>query len=377
MKGWRRLLLLALIAGLSLASMAGAASAAAPLGKLDRDQFIHEHFAGRALDPVEGVWLTGDLKGEIAIVKHQPSGYPEYEYAGVVVATTSRSYKLGDLKLLLRTMADPRMHRGLWFPERGAPQETVFGLTDEDTIRYGANFDPETTEPEVLLRTYPKEGEEPSGRRSGTVSGTGFFVAQDLVATNHHVIEGAEDITLTLADGTKVAGSVVARDPFNDLALIRLSHPAEGVRVLSVGDVAAVRSGQRVYTIGFPMPSDLGTNAKLGEGIVNSITGFEDDPRMYQISLPVQPGNSGGPLLDTRGRVIGVVTASMDSMYSLVRSGTVPQNVNFAMKINYLDNLVAVLPSGPALSREASPSDLEAADLMSTLRPAIVLITAK
>ena len=114
---------------------------------------------------------------------------------------------------------------------------------------------------------------------------------------------------------------------------------------MPVGSVRDVKEGTSVYTVGYPMPSELGSRAKISEGIVNSQTGIEDDIRMFQMSVPIQPGNSGGPLLNSQGQVVGVVTSTLNNRYFLVKKGVVPQNVNFAVKINYALPLIQSVPN--------------------------------
>ena len=91
-----------------------------------------------------------------------------------------------------------------------------------------------------------------------------------------------------------------------------------------------------LYTIGFPMSSVLGTNHKISEGIINSLTGMHDDPTRFQISIPIQHGNSGGPLITNDGRVIGITSASLNTAYFIQKTGSAPQNVNFAVKADYI-----------------------------------------
>jgi serine protease Do len=141
-----------------------------------------------------------------------------------------------------------------------------------------------------------------------------------------------------------------------------------------MGDVRTVKDGDKVFTIGYPLTSELGKRARVSEGIVNSTVGVEDDPRMLQISVPIQPGNSGGPLFNNLGQVIGVVTSTINNAYLILQKGTFPQNVNFAMKINYLNNLVSLLPGDTNLARNLRPREINASQLMETTRNSILFI---
>ena len=102
-------------------------------------------------------------------------------------------------------------------------------------------------------------------------------------------------------------------------------------------------TGTKVFTIGFPYSGALGKKPKLTEGIINSVYGIGDDPRFYQISVPLHPGNSGGPLINMKGEVLGVVTSTLDAVKVFEWSGTLPQNVNYAIKIQYTKLLLETL----------------------------------
>jgi len=117
------------------------------------------------------------------------------------------------------------------------------------------------------------------------------------------------------------------------------------------------KMGQEVFTIGYPNPVLQGVNVKLTKGSINSLTGVQDDIRLYQISVPVHPGNSGGPLLDMDGNVIGIIVAMLDAKTAFKISGSLPQNVNYAIKSTYAQTLIDTMPeiSGsllPAFKKE-------------------------
>jgi S1-C subfamily serine protease len=135
-------------------------------------------------------------------------------------------------------------------------------------------------------------------------SGSGFFITDDgYLISNYHVVKDATKIRLVTSAGT-IDAKVVQVDAANDLALLK----ADGK--FSPLPVAASRSahlGGTVATIGFPDPSLQGFSPKLAKGEIASLSGAGDDPRYFQISVPVQPGNSGGALVDERGNVIGIV----------------------------------------------------------------------
>jgi S1-C subfamily serine protease len=156
--------------------------------------------------------------------------------------------------------------------------------------------------------------------------GTGFFVSSDgEILTNNHVVAGCRN--LTIKDGQPV--QVISRDPTSDLALVKADHKPDEIAVFRSGP--APRIGDGVVIFGFPLPGILSSEGNVSTGILSATTGLQNDIRFVQISAPVQPGNSGGPVFDTSGHVIGVVVAKLDALRVAQFTGDVPQNVNFAV----------------------------------------------
>jgi hypothetical protein len=174
---------------------------------------------------------------------------------------------------------------------------------------------------------------------AAVVSGTGFFISTDgYIATNNHVIEGAEEISIRDCKGNIFKASVVLRDVANDLAIIRV---AQGVyQVLPLRSSSEIKKGADVFAIGFPNPTIQGRESKVTTGIVSSLSGISGEPNSFQISVPIQPGNSGGPLIDMTGSVVGITTAKLSASAMLKRGGQLPENVNYAVKSNYLLELI-------------------------------------
>ena len=140
-------------------------------------------------------------------------------------------------------------------------------------------------------------------KRAGA-TGTGFFVSSSgHVATNHHVVDNCTTIKVFPVNAPATTAYIVARDKTNDLAILKTSIAPTVVPALR----AQVRVGESVSVFGFPLSGLLSTSGNFTTGIVTAITGIADDTRLVQISAPVQPGNSGGPLIDKYGNVVGVI----------------------------------------------------------------------
>ncbi|TYL88438.1 trypsin-like peptidase domain-containing protein [Bradyrhizobium rifense] len=197
--------------------------------------------------------------------------------------------------------------------------------------------------------TADKQGAPPAskpGREAKSSSGfdTGFVVSSNgHIVTNNHVIDGCSDLKGNLTGEAAMVLRVVSSDVNNDLALLQAPSTATFKEFARIRD-RSIRSGDSVVAIGFPFHGLLTSDFTVTTGIVSSLSGMRNDSRFLQISAPVQPGNSGGPLFDTTGQIVGVVTAKIPVLRIAAATGTIPENINFAIKTgalrDFLDNSV-------------------------------------
>ncbi|HKK13219.1 MAG TPA: trypsin-like peptidase domain-containing protein [Gammaproteobacteria bacterium] len=214
-------------------------------------------------------------------------------------------------------------------------------------------------------------------RRPGVVfTGTGWPVGTGYVLTNNHVIEGAHRITLTRPDGKSIKATVARADQTNDLALLKVDDPRKlpPSLTLAPGDAPL---GSRVFTIGYPHVDVMGHTPKLTTGVVSASAGLGDDARFYQISVPVQGGNSGGPLLDMHGRVVGVVTSKLNAVAVLRRSGDLPENVNYAIKTTVVSKFLRSRMGNGHPAGAVSSADEPLEKLAAHLERSVLLVTAR
>jgi hypothetical protein len=170
--------------------------------------------------------------------------------------------------------------------------------------------------------------DEPTPSGQITASGSGYIITSEgHLITNAHVIEGCSSITVSVASD-HVKARVAARDPVNDLALLASDLKPKSVAVLRTG----VRLGESIAVFGFPLYGLLATSGNFTLGNVTAVAGIGDDTRMVQISAPVQPGNSGGPLLDQAGNVVGTVVAKINAIKLARITNDLAENINFAIK---------------------------------------------
>ncbi|PZO53226.1 MAG: hypothetical protein DCF16_07560 [Alphaproteobacteria bacterium] len=180
-----------------------------------------------------------------------------------------------------------------------------------------------------------------------SATGTGFFISRDgYLVTNFHVIEGRDNLTV-LWNGEVVLAELVASDPNNDIAVLRIARTTVP---LTLGSSRDIRVGQEVFSMGYPLASIQGNELRANFGRVNALSGAGGDSRFLQVDVPVQPGSSGGPLIGANGAVIGIITARLDDLAVLQATGSLPENIGFAIKIDYV---LPLLPTGVRLVPEA------------------------
>ena len=214
-------------------------------------------------------------------------------------------------------------------------------------------------------------------------TGSGFFITEDgYFITCFHVVVNSGKITLRNLRGETFEARAIAVDRTNDLALLK-AEVRNGVRFkpLPLGASGDVRRGAAIVTMGFPNISQQGIEPKVTDGIINSFSGANNDGRVFQISAPIQTGNSGGPLITMDGSVIGVVASKLDAQAIARQTGDIPQNVNYAIKSQFvhdmLDKVAAQIPAvRDSLARPLPGEKTRVADVVPALEDAIALVLA-
>ncbi|WBQ13831.1 trypsin-like peptidase domain-containing protein [Hyphomonadaceae bacterium BL14] len=197
-------------------------------------------------------------------------------------------------------------------------------------------------------------------------SGTGFFISSDgYLVTSEHVIRGRSRI-FGRVNNVLVEGRVVLTDAANDIALVKFNLSSQA---LSLSSSRSVRRGEDVFTLGYPLSSIQGSTQRAAFGRVNATSGLGDDHRFLQIDAPVHPGNSGGPVIGPSGDVIGIVTSRLNALAVLSATGSLPENVSYAIKSDYL---IAMLPIEVQLSNISTSGDLS--EMVSMASPSVIQI---
>lgn len=227
---------------------------------------------------------------------------------------------------------------------------TIGSIPDSSFLSKGKGFEQRVwaaEEREVETPHAPKDEATPRN----TTSGTGFFVTDDAVMlTNAHVVNDCGTITVP-SHGT---ARLLLVDKTNDLAALKVE--TEGQVASAIFQDAPLRIGSEVVVLGYPLAPLLGGALSVTSGEVSSLSGVRGDTRYFQLSAPVQPGNSGGPVLDMTGHVVGIVTARLDDRAVVTMFDAIPQNINFAIRN---ETIGAFLRSANIIFKSQTASDTE------------------
>lgn len=210
-------------------------------------------------------------------------------------------------------------------------------------------------------------GQGPDCKAEKAVSGTGFPISPGgLIMTAYHVVKGRDDIKIHLNEGRTVPAKLKSLSSRLDVAILTVDADTEHHWV--VPETSNVQSGMEVFTIGFPAPEVLGNEPKFSDGVISSLSGIKGDKALMQVSVPIAPGSSGGPLFTKHGRLVGVVLSSVKAEEFFESSGALPQNINWGVKASALE---AMAPVGDA---ERFPSEKKAKEFA---RKAVCMVVAK
>src|SRR5262249_37901666 len=210
-------------------------------------------------------------------------------------------------------------------------------LSMQEPKRAGENVAPKTVPPSTgppSTSETPRQQQQPSAPILVS-SGSGFFVSTEgHVVTNAHVVAGCKYVRSSR--GGQI--SQVAIDEASDLALYIASEKIPFAALLRGGK--GPRVGESVIAIGFPLKGLLSSDAIITTGTISALAGVKNDRRTIQITAPVQPGNSGGPLVGENGSVVGVVVGKLNALKMAEVIGDIPQNVNFAVRLGTLQSFL-------------------------------------
>lgn len=276
-----------------------------------------------------------------------------------------KQWRLGDVKAVLRTSATPGFFKVNWYMADKTINTDAYAMFEGGSMKIVIDGDENG-----YLKMYPTSSNIGNPSLTQEWSGTGFALKNGYIVTNYHVIENAKSIFIQGIKGDfspKYNATIIATDKYNDLALLQISDNSfSGFGSIpynvktSVSDV-----GEEVFVLGYPLTSTMGDEIKLTTGVISSKTGFQGDVSLYQISAPIQPGNSGGPLFDNKGNLIGIVNAKHKGA----------ENVGYAIKTSYLKNLIESSISTSILPNNNQIAGLPLTGKVKSLKNYVFMIT--
>ncbi len=306
-----------------------------------------QYFDSSPLNDVEGIWQSTD-GFKYSIEKDVENGYRSESKFRMIILENAGSYswwKPTHIKAFIESSSVNGIYSMKYYTNTSTggnlEVQNCFVVLENKAMLTFTRID--NGEKIMLVKLYPKIDEKNAVMtpdNSQATSGTGFAISSNgYIVTNNHVIDKAKSIEVKGVNGNftrKLNAELVVSDEKNDLAIIKINDPSFS----SLGSIPySVRQGvadvgENVFVLGYPLTSTMGEEVKLTNGIISSKTGFQGDISTYQISAPVQPGNSGGPLFDKNGNLLGVVNAKH----------TMAENAGYAIKFNYVRNLIELLP---------------------------------
>lgn len=361
------------------------------------------------LNPLEGIWsvdqtgswrdvysgrkgklpqrLLENSRYRIAILRD--SSKTNYDFICVILESQNPDWTSGRIKAYFRKTAYEKVYEGLWYmgdysEERSNYAINEFGLIENTETNYSAILRAEITIQQTFIKAYPPYSgkSRPSGENKLKGTGSGFLMTNSgLIVTNYHVVEDANRIEIAFPEKNITKTAIIRiKDKKNDLVILEIKDFSYSVISnqpipFSFADANSIKIGQEVFTLGFPLGDIMGTKSRLSTGRINSLFGIQDDPRLLQVSNPLQPGNSGGPLFNYKGELVGIVVSSLSSKYFYENVGIIPQNVNFAIKLSYLQNLVSMINESDELNNRKNLVKQTSLDIqIEQLNPFIVQV---
>ena len=346
----------------------------------DAEEIAKQYLDNRTYpQPIEGIWQSSD--GYVYFIeKDSENGIKQTDQFRMIVLESSfDGWERGDVKAFIRFGSVDNIYTMKYWTKNSygydpTSQQTVL-IYENDALMSFQRID--SQDKIRLFRQYPTidpsdiDLNDNSNEESKQWSGSGVAIATNYVATNYHVVEDAKTLAITNVNSDKSSHynvEVVATDKFNDLAIVKVNDSSfKGFSTIQYGFDADVRDiGTDVFVLGYPLINTMGDDLKLTNGIISSKTGYKGDVSLYQISAPIQPGNSGGPLFDSEGNLIGIVNAKHRGA----------ENVGYAIKLSYLQNLIASSNLPIELKSTNCISNLSLAEKVKKISSTVVCIRA-
>jgi V8-like Glu-specific endopeptidase len=343
------------------------------------------------LDPVEGIWtfseklvskisdgkVTNDNIYDIAVVKSNFENRNEFDI--LIISSENKKWdEVGLVKGNIEPTAYGNVYDVRWIKSNGTEVNTNLNLEEEGLLT--GKFDTRLYASSVrLIKKYPRitKGEE-NEEESKISRGTGFVISKKgLVVTNEHVVSNSESVKLKFnnKDGRKntYSASKIISDEESDISVLKIDDEGfGGFNSIPYGVTKSYSSGQDVFTLGYPMTGVMGESVKVTEGIISSTEGPTEKDVFMQTSVPIQPGNSGGPLFDTSGNIVGITTATLSER----ATGVDAENVNYSTKSDHFVSLASVLSDYSSEDLSPNTQETKLSAMVKRYSPYICIVEA-
>jgi len=306
------------------------------------------------LDSFEGIW--DDDKGRYSLGLIRTDNDSRYPYKAFVIESRVSKWSPGDIKIKFSKLDNSGIALSKYHYGNKLAKGVTFQTSSSSLISINTG-----KQKIILVKTYPRD--RTASRSKG--SGTGWYIGNGYFVTNAHVVQNANKINV-FHDKKKYSARVALTDKKLDLALINIKDKSISIPKISFAKKFSV--GQHIYALGHPLGKILGEKPKITDGIISSNEGIKGDPTIMTISAPVQPGSSGGPVVDDYGRAVGIVVAKLRNDAS---SDNDVENINYAVKIDYL------IPLLKQINFNFTYGDKEKVDVCSKICSSVVRIEVK
>lgn len=327
-----------------------------------------KHWEQNGISDIEGIYerVSAQIEYKLAVLKEN-NNYKIIYLAGA----RGSGWNEGDIKAELQKTAQFGIFKSGWYMLNKAYNKDVIITFENASMK---TISETGSGQDIYLKMYPTYDENTTSSTvasSWKSTGTGFFIdKKGYITTNYHVIKNANTIEV-VHNNKSYSAKVIISDEQNDLAILKIVDssftPLSTLNYNFKSDLADV--GTSVFALGFPLTQIMGEEIKYTDGKISSKSGFKGSITTYQISVPIQPGNSGGPLFDESGNLVGITSSGINK--------TIADNANYAIKTKYLSMLVDEIDDHLELPKSNLNTSSTLQDKIKTLSNYVVYIKVK
>jgi len=344
------------------------------LPDLTSEQSIRDYFDENGADSIEGLYfLNADGKNQLKVIVLKET---DFVFKMYLVENYVAPLKRGFHRATIKTTTNSQIFELQWESKKKKYRVNTIATQENSLLKFTLTNSRGGSSEVLMVKTYPASKQKTIKTGEWAGNGSGIIISKSgHIITNHHVIDGADKIEVEFMlndELQKFNAEVVQVDKVNDLAVLKIFdmdfngivEPPYNFKFRG-SDV-----GTKVYAFGYPLAlSIMGKELKVTDGMISSKTGFDGDITTYQITAPIQGGNSGGPLFDEQANLIGINS-------SVIRKD-IAANVAYSIKTSYVSNLIDVLPKSIELPSSKVLESLSLTEQIKEISKYVVLVKVK